>query len=121
EIEFYVQTQQLILGGRNPDLRSPRTLDALQALVDAGHVEAETARELADAYRVLRAVEHRIQMLADEQTHKLPESDNERRRVAALAGYERLRSFDAAITRTLKTVNARYGELFPEAESLSSR
>ena len=121
EIEFYVQTQQLILGGRNPDLRSPRTLDALQALVDAGHVEADAARELADAYRVLRAIEHRIQMLADEQTHKLPESDNERRRVAALAGYERLRSFDAAITRTLKTVNARYGELFPEAESLSSR
>jgi glutamate-ammonia-ligase adenylyltransferase len=70
---------------------------------------------------MLRAVEHRIQMLADEQTHKLPESDNDRRRVAALAGYDRLRSFDAAITRTLKTVNGRYGELFPQEEPLSSR
>jgi glutamate-ammonia-ligase adenylyltransferase len=121
EIEFYVQTQQLIVGGRNPTLRSRRTLDALWALVEAGHVEPKAAIELTEAYRTLREIEHRVQMLADEQTHKLPESDPERRRVAALAGYERLRSFDAAVTRTLKTVNARYGELFPEEESLSSR
>jgi glutamate-ammonia-ligase adenylyltransferase len=121
EIEFYVQTQQLILGGRNPMLRGGRTLDALAALVAAGHVEPQAGAELTTAYEMLREVEHRVQMLADEQTHKLPESDPERRRVAALAGYERLRSFDAAITRTLKTVNARYGELFPEEEPLSSR
>jgi glutamate-ammonia-ligase adenylyltransferase len=121
EIEFYVQTQQLILGGRNPSLRSRRTLDALAALTEAGHVAPETAAELAGAYRRLRAVEHRIQMLADEQTHKLPESDADRRGVAALSGYDQLRSFDAAITRTLKGVNARYGELFPSEEPLSSR
>ena len=121
EIEFYVQTQQLILGGRNSGLRSNRTLDALEALVGAGHVEPQTAQELAEAYRLLRDVEHRVQMLADEQTHKLPESDLERRRVAALFGYDRLRSFDATISRTLKTVNARYAELFPEEETLSSR
>ncbi len=121
EIEFYVQTQQLILGGRNPELRSRRTLDALEALSKAGHVESGAAAELAQEYRTLRAIEHRIQMLADEQTHKLPESDNERRKVAALSGYERLRSFDAAVTRTLKAVNARYGELFPQEEALSSR
>jgi len=121
EIEFYVQTQQLILGGRNPELRSRRTLDALAALTQAGHVAPATAEELGEAYRRLRAVEHRIQMLADEQTHRLPESDLDRRRVAALSGYDQLRSFDAAITRTLKGVNARYGELFPEEEPLSSR
>nr|MEA2798996.1 [glutamine synthetase] adenylyltransferase / [glutamine synthetase]-adenylyl-L-tyrosine [Phenylobacterium sp.] len=121
EIEFYVQTQQLILGGRNPDLRSRRTLDALAALVEAGHVAPETAAELTEAYHLLRSVEHRIQMLADEQTHRLPESDADRRRVAALAGFDKLRSFDAAITRTLKGVNARYGELFPSEEPLSSR
>jgi glutamate-ammonia-ligase adenylyltransferase len=121
EIEFYVQTQQLILGGRNPDLRSRRTLDALAALTEAGHVAPKTAAELTEAYHRLRAVEHRIQMLADEQTHKLPESDADRMRVAALSGYPQLRSFDAAITRTLKGVNARYGELFPSEEPLSSR
>jgi len=120
EIEFYVQTQQLIVGGRNAALRSRRTLDALQALVEAGHVAPQAAAELTEAYRTLRAVEHRIQMVGDEQTHRLPEAAGERRRIAALAGFERLAAFDAAITRTLKTVNARYAELFPEEEPLSS-
>ncbi len=121
EIEFYVQTQQLILGGRNPELRSPRTLDALLALYAAGHVQAAAAEELVRAYQQLRSAEHRIQMLADEQTHRLSESDAERKRVAALSGFDRVRSFDAAIERTLRTVNGRYGELFPEEEQLSSR
>ena len=121
EIEFYVQTQQLILGGRNSQLRSNRTLDALAALTEAGHVAPETCAELTAAYHFLRGVEHRVQMLADEQTHKLPEADADRRRVAALSGYDQLRSFDAAVTRTLKGVNARYGELFPSEEPLSSR
>ncbi|HEX3366717.1 bifunctional [glutamine synthetase] adenylyltransferase/[glutamine synthetase]-adenylyl-L-tyrosine phosphorylase [Phenylobacterium sp.] len=121
EIEFYVQTQQLILGGRNPGLRSRRTLDALDALTAAGHVAPQTCEELAEAYVRLRNVEHRVQMLADEQTHKLPEADADRKRVAALSGFEPLRQFDAAITRTLKGVNARYGELFPSEEPLSSR
>ncbi|HZZ30950.1 MAG TPA: bifunctional [glutamine synthetase] adenylyltransferase/[glutamine synthetase]-adenylyl-L-tyrosine phosphorylase [Phenylobacterium sp.] len=121
EIEFYVQTQQLILGGRNPSLRSCRTLDALAALTEAGHVAPQTCVELTEAYRRLRSVEHRIQMLADEQTHRLPESDADRRRVAALSGFEPLRQFDASITRTVKGVNARYGELFPSEEPLSSK
>jgi glutamate-ammonia-ligase adenylyltransferase len=121
EIEFYVQTQQLILGGRHPELRSPRTLDALADLASAGHVTAAAAAELSQAYLRLRAVEHRIQMLEDEQTHRLPESDADRRRVAALSGDAPLRTFDAEITRILKAVNARYGELFAEEEPLSSR
>ncbi|MBS0334479.1 MAG: bifunctional [glutamine synthetase] adenylyltransferase/[glutamine synthetase]-adenylyl-L-tyrosine phosphorylase [Proteobacteria bacterium] len=121
EIEFYVQTQQLILGGRHPELRSSRTLDALAALTAAGHVTPGACAELTAAYRFLRAAEHRVQMLADEQTHRLPESDADRKRVAALSGYDNLRAFDAAVTRTLKGVNARYSELFPSEEPLSSR
>jgi glutamate-ammonia-ligase adenylyltransferase len=121
EIEFYVQTQQLILGGRNPALRSNRTLDALQALSDAGHVTPRTCAELTEAYGLLRAVEHRIQMVGDEQTHRLPESDPDRRKIAALAGDDKLKTFDTRVERTLKVVNRRYGELFPEEEALSSR
>ena len=121
EIEFYVQTQQLILGGRHPELRSPRTLDALASLSEAGHVTPAALEELRQAYETLRSVEHRVQMVADEQTHRLPESDADRRRVALLSGYDRLPSFDAAISRILKTVNGRYGELFPGEEPLSSR
>jgi len=121
EVEFYVQTQQLILGGRNPALRGRRTLEALAALVEAGHVAPQTGEELAQAYATLRSVEHRAQMVADEQTHRLPEADAERRRIAALSGHERLAGFDAAMARLFKRVNGRYGELFPEEEDLSSR
>lgn len=121
EIEFFVQTQQLILGGRHPELRSNRTLDALAALRAAGHVSPETADELSRAYVDLRALEHRAQMLGDDQTHKLPESDGDRKRVAALWGHDNLRTFDAAVGKMLKAVNARYGELFRGEEALSSR
>ncbi|MFT4255209.1 MAG: bifunctional [glutamine synthetase] adenylyltransferase/[glutamine synthetase]-adenylyl-L-tyrosine phosphorylase [Caulobacter sp.] len=121
EIEFFVQTQQLILGGRHPDLRSPRTLDALSALRDAGHVTAEDCAYLTAAYHDLRALEHRAQMIADDQTHKLPESDADRKKVAALWGQSNLRSFDAAVGKMLKGVNQRYGALFKGEEELSSR
>jgi len=121
EIEFYVQTQQLILGGRHADLRSNRTLDALAALALAGHVTQAAATELTIAYHALRALEHRAQMLADDQTHKLPESDTDRKRVAALWGYDNLRSFDAAVGKILRGVNAIYGDLFKGEEELSSR
>ncbi len=120
EIEFFVQTQQLILGGRQPELRSRGTLETLRTLSDLGHVEAEDANFLADAYRQLRALEHRTQMVADDQTHRLPEDNRARKAVAALAGYERLGSFDAAVGRTLRAVNEIYGELFAGEEQLSS-
>jgi len=120
EIEFYVQTQQLILGGRNRALRSPRTLEALDALTRAGHVSPEARDELRAAYVELRALEHRAQMLADEQTHILPVDPERRADVAALAGQGDLAAFDAGIERLLMRVNARYGELFEGGEDLSS-
>lgn len=120
EIEFYVQTQQLILGGRNRALRSPRTLEALDALTRAGHVSPEARDELRAAYVTLRALEHRAQMLADEQTHILPVDPDRRADVAALAGQGDLAAFDAGIERLLVRVNARYGELFEGGEDLSS-
>jgi glutamate-ammonia-ligase adenylyltransferase len=121
EVEFYVQTQQLILGGRQSALRSPRTLDALRALAETGHISAAAADDLAGAYRALRGLEHRAQMIADEQTHRLPEADADRRRIAALTGFAPLRSFDAGVARLLRRVNRRYGELFAGEEPLSSR
>src|SRR5262249_35085260 len=86
EGEVYVQTQQLILGGRDRSLRSPRTLEALEALRRAGHVSDEAGSDLTGAYRRLRDWEHRVQMLDDEQTHTLPPDPEARARVAALAG-----------------------------------
>jgi glutamate-ammonia-ligase adenylyltransferase len=121
EIEFYVQTLQLILGGRDASLRSRRTLDVLADLTRAGQVAPEVCAELTAAYKALRALEHRVQMVADEQTHVLPEAPADRKRVAALYGYGDLKRFDAEVERILRRVNRRYGELFSEEEQLSSR
>jgi glutamate-ammonia-ligase adenylyltransferase len=121
EIEFFAQTQQLILGGRDPGLRAPRTVDALAALRDAGHVAAEVCAELTAAYAALRGLEHRVQMLDDEQTHNLPVEPGPRARVAALAGEGDLSAFDARVESLLVGVNHRYGELFEGGEELSSR
>ncbi|MDO1558138.1 bifunctional [glutamine synthetase] adenylyltransferase/[glutamine synthetase]-adenylyl-L-tyrosine phosphorylase [Brevundimonas sp. 2R-24] len=120
EIEFYVQTLQLILGGRDPGLRSPRTIDALKALTDAGHVKADDAALLSEAYGRLRGWEHRVQMLEDEQTHRLPEEAGTRRAVAALSGEAELDRFDAEVQKTMAAVNAAYGRLFAEDEPLSA-
>lgn len=120
EIEFHAQTQQLILGGRDPGLRSPRTVDALTALAAAGHMPGEVAAELTRAYHELRALEHRVQMLDDEQTHTLPAAPDRRARVAALSGEPVLDAFDAAVETLLAGVNRRYGELFEGEEELSS-
>ncbi|MFN7388791.1 bifunctional [glutamine synthetase] adenylyltransferase/[glutamine synthetase]-adenylyl-L-tyrosine phosphorylase [Brevundimonas sp.] len=120
EIEFYAQTQQLILGGRDPSLRSPRTVDALAALADKGHVPAEVAAELTTAYERLRALEHRVQMLDDEQTHVLPADPARRVAVASLSGHGDLADFDAEVETLLVGVNRRYGDLFEGEEQLSS-
>ncbi|WP_428150584.1 bifunctional [glutamine synthetase] adenylyltransferase/[glutamine synthetase]-adenylyl-L-tyrosine phosphorylase [Brevundimonas sp.] len=120
EIEFYAQTQQLILGGRDPSLRSPRTVDALAALVEKGHLPAEVAAEMTEAYIALRGLEHRVQMLEDEQTHILPADPVRRVAVAALAGQGDLAAFDASVEAILIGVNQRYGALFEGEEELSS-
>jgi len=110
----------LILGGRDPSLRSPRTLEALAALSAAGHVTPETAQALSDAYVALRDLEHRVQMLDDEQSHTLPADPARRAAVAALSGQGDLATFDAGVEALLVGVNSRYGELFEGEEALSS-
>ena len=120
EVEFFVQTQQLILGGRFPELRSPRTLDSLEALRAAGRVADDAAAELASAYVRLRGWEHRAQMIADAQTHVLPAEPSARTSIAALSGLD-LPAFDAEVRATLEAVNARYADLFDAEEDLSSR
>jgi glutamate-ammonia-ligase adenylyltransferase len=75
EIEFIVQTLELVWGGQDPSLRISATLNALPALVRAKHLAERVARELAADYRELRRVEHRLQMVADRQTHALPSAE----------------------------------------------
>jgi glutamate-ammonia-ligase adenylyltransferase len=86
EVEFFVQIQQMIHGGRDPSVRSPATLDAIEALHRAGHLDDAMAGELASAYRLLRTVEHRVQMVDDAQTHLLPAEAEALDNVARLHG-----------------------------------
>ncbi|QCU72377.1 bifunctional [glutamate--ammonia ligase]-adenylyl-L-tyrosine phosphorylase/[glutamate--ammonia-ligase] adenylyltransferase [Luteimonas yindakuii] len=86
EIEFFAQVLQLIHGGRDAALRGRRLQPALQTLAAARHVPAETAQALLEAYRWLRRLENRLQMLRDAQVHALPEDPLDRARIAAGLG-----------------------------------
>ncbi|MDE1145192.1 MAG: bifunctional [glutamine synthetase] adenylyltransferase/[glutamine synthetase]-adenylyl-L-tyrosine phosphorylase [Azospirillaceae bacterium] len=119
EIEFFAQTQQLIFGGRDAHLRIPATMMALDALVAAGRVTETAADELKAAYRFLRRVEHRVQMVDDQQTHKLPASDEGVAAIATFLGYADAGRFRADLLATLGRVEDRYAALFEEAPPLS--
>ena len=112
DIELFAQTQQLILGGRNKKLRSPQTLEALDALVEAGAISQEANGAMQEAYVFFREIEHRIQMLEDAQTHKLPGDPETRARVAALAGFETLDAFDEAVIERRRIVSEIDHQLF---------
>lgn len=88
EIEFFTQTRQLIAGGRDPDLRRSGTEGALQALSAKGWLPADVVAELTQAYRDLRLIEHRLQMVLDEQTQTMPETPAAIARIAAFCGME---------------------------------
>lgn len=120
EIEFFVQTQQLIAGGRDPSLRGRRTLDTLAALSDGGWIDAGARDDLTKAYVALRTVEHCLQMIADAQTHTLPDDEDGLATVARMAGYPDVAEFSVAMVATLNTVRGRYSELFETAPSLTS-
>jgi len=88
EVEFFIQIQQMVHGGRDPSVRSPATLDAIAALVSAERLDEATAGELGGTYRLLRTIEHRTQMIEDAQTHLLPENAATLDNVARLHGLE---------------------------------
>jgi glutamate-ammonia-ligase adenylyltransferase len=120
EIEFFAQTQQLILGGRNPSLRSPRTLDAINALHARGLVSGEAKTDLAEAYAFLRRLEHRLQMVEDEQTHTLPKSADALAHIACFAGFAEVEEFGRVLRGHLERVQGHYARLFERAPSLGN-
>ena len=119
EIEFFAQTQQLIWGGRDPLLRVPATCAAIRALVGAGRVETDIAEEMIAAYRFLRRIEHRLQMMDDRQTQTLPDAGTALDRFASFAGFASTEAFAAALLEQLGRVEDHYADLFEEAPSLS--
>lgn len=114
EIEFFAQTQQLIAGGRQPDLRVKQTVEALKRLHDRQWITADVQSDLDHAYRFLRGLEHRIQMVADEQTHELPADDDRLHALAQFCGYRDVAALSQELVPILETVQAHYAALFED-------
>jgi glutamate-ammonia-ligase adenylyltransferase len=119
EIEMFAQTQQLIWGGRDPQLRVAGTCEALRALAGAARIEPRVADRLIDAYRFLRTAEHRLQMVADEQTHSVPDDAAGIEGLAVFLGYPDGEAFGRDLLNHLRIVEGHYAELFEEAPALS--
>ena len=120
EIEFFVQTQQLIAGGRNADLRGRRTLDTLNALADANWIAPATAEDMKSAYGFLRTLEHRAQMVDDQQTHIVPSQPQAFERYARFCGFENGKALSVKLRETLETVQEHYAALFENAGALAA-
>ena len=120
EIEFFVQTQQLIYGGRRPNLRGNRTLDVLVALERDGWIDQSAVAELSAAYVFLRTLEHRLQMMEDEQTQRLPREKADLDLFARFCGFDP-RGFRKNLLKHLRNVETHYAKLFEEAEGLSAK
>jgi [glutamine synthetase] adenylyltransferase / [glutamine synthetase]-adenylyl-L-tyrosine phosphorylase len=116
EVEFFVQIQQMIHGGRDPSVRAPATLDAIAALLAADRLDEPVAGELAETYRLLRTIEHRVQMVEDAQTHLLPSDAAALDNAAQLHG---LADGDALLD-LLRPHVERAGEIFDGLEPDSS-
>jgi len=112
EIEFFAQTQQLIAGGRHPQLRARPTLEALNALASSNWITFAARDQLAAAYIFLRRVEHRLQMVADEQTHSLPENIEAVECFARFLGFDGREAFAKVLLGHLNVVQEHYGKLF---------
>ena len=121
EIEFFVQTQQLIAGGRHPELRGRQTLTTLDALAGGGWIDDEARDDLAAAYRFLRTVEHRLQMIADEQIHTLPANRDELERLARFLGFADRDAFANALVGHLRNVQRHYATLFESAPEVEAK
>nr|WP_321463422.1 bifunctional [glutamine synthetase] adenylyltransferase/[glutamine synthetase]-adenylyl-L-tyrosine phosphorylase [uncultured Cohaesibacter sp.] len=120
EIEFFVQTQQLIAGGRNPDLRGRETIPMLGELVGLTWISEQAQKDLTRSYEFLRKVEHRIQMQRDEQTHMLPQSEEGVAEIGRMMGYASVISFKKDLRDTLECVQSHYSNLFKEEQALGA-
>ncbi|MEM8540133.1 MAG: bifunctional [glutamine synthetase] adenylyltransferase/[glutamine synthetase]-adenylyl-L-tyrosine phosphorylase [Pseudomonadota bacterium] len=120
EIEFFVQTQQLIAGGRAPQLRDRQTIKMLGLLAAAGWIGENARDELTSAYYFLRRTEHAIQMVSDEQLHTLPKTDEELGVIAGLLGFESIHELTTALMEKFLHVERHFGDLFEDSDSLSA-
>ena len=114
EVEFFIQIQQMIHGGRDASVRAPATFDAIAALLAAERLEEEVAADLAATYRLLRTVEHRTQMVDDAQTHLLPANLAALDNVAQLHGLANGEKLIAQLRPSVDRAGAIFDSLAPD-------
>ena len=88
QIEFFIHVLQLVTGGRDTNLRHRNSLSALDALANAGWITHEQSDALGEAYHQLRRIEHRLQMIGDNQTHSLPRGIEDLKKFAYFMGHD---------------------------------
>ena len=120
EIEFFVQTQQLVFGGKRLRLRGSQTIAMLDELCKEGWITRQAANDLRQSYHFLRGIEHRLQMVADEQTQRLPHHEAELERFANFCGFVHKDAFCSEVTRHLRLVSDHYARLFEHAPRLDA-
>ena len=118
EIEFFTQTQQLIWGGRIPELRLSPTCSALKILAKHGQISEQASSELIESYWFLRKVEHRLQMVNDQQTHTIPKTKIEVNEFAIFMGFKNYQEFEKTLSNYLYCVERHYDLLFEASPSL---
>lgn len=114
EIEFIVQSLQLIQGGRDKRLREANTLQVLPLLVDAKLLPPQAQQSLTSAYRFLRRLENCLQELNEKQTQQLPQSAQEREVICQVMGYTSWQDLAAELKLIQSQVNQHFSELFGE-------
>ena len=117
EIEFVAQALQLVRGGRDPALTVRPTLEVLSVLSKKNLLPEQAARELSDAYVFLREVEHRLQYLDDAQRHDLPEEEDDRARLARMAGFASWQAFSARLQAVRNAVSRHFENVFAERDA----
>ena len=115
EVEFIVQSFQLVRGGQDPRLRDPRLRPVLAYLGEAGLLAADTAAELDRAYVFLRRLENAIQMYGDQQTHRLPSADEARAALCLALSCPDWNRLRARLDQVCAFVNGEFQRVFAEA------
>ncbi|MGN7612668.1 bifunctional [glutamate--ammonia ligase]-adenylyl-L-tyrosine phosphorylase/[glutamate--ammonia-ligase] adenylyltransferase [Magnetococcales bacterium HHB-1] len=121
EIEFFVQCQQLIHGGKELTLRHRQTIPMLRMLTKHGLVSREKSQFLIEAYRFLRTVEHRLQIVREQQTHSTPENQEDFDRLAKRCGFQSSALLQEELDRITRGVHEIYGDLFFEGERIQKQ
>ncbi len=120
DVEFSVQMQQMIWGGREAALRSPKLLTVLKRLEELEHLGSEQVAMLEAGYRFLRDTEHSIQAEADRQTQRLPDAELSRLRLAGCMGFTDFPSFLAQLDVHRQAIGAAFDDLLGAQEAVAS-